>query len=127
QGTVGTVTPQSGSRGVPGGLMGVTSKSTDESLRSYKGRTHYNEWQFVFLAQSQTVQGPNGSPSQIPQRAGQTSPIGSGPSGPRVPGAPAGPGGARSGPSQPAGRAGPPPLGGGSNTQRPGAGPQPGR
>ena len=127
QGTVGTVTPQSGGRGVPGGLMGVTSKSTEESLRTYKGRTHYNEWQFVFLTQSPAVQGPNGSPSQIPQRGGPPLPIGPGSMGPRVPGVPAGPGGTSGGPRQPAGRAGAPPPGGGFNTQRPGGGPQPGR
>ncbi len=49
--------PQSGfptnGRGAIGGVMGVASTSTDESLRQYDGRTHYNEWQFVYVAQSQ--------------------------------------------------------------------------
>ena len=30
-----------------GGIIGVTSKSTDTSIRLYKGRSHYNEWAFV--------------------------------------------------------------------------------
>jgi type II secretory pathway pseudopilin PulG len=30
-----------------GGIMGVTSKSKDQSIRLYKGRNHYNEWQFM--------------------------------------------------------------------------------
>jgi type II secretory pathway pseudopilin PulG len=33
----------------PGGIVGVVSTSTDESIRIYNGRTHYNEWQFVFV------------------------------------------------------------------------------
>ena len=31
-----------------GGIIGVTSKSTDTSIRLYKGRSHYNEWAFVY-------------------------------------------------------------------------------
>jgi len=31
-----------------GGIIGVTSKSTDESIRLYKGRSHYNEWAFIY-------------------------------------------------------------------------------
>jgi type II secretory pathway pseudopilin PulG len=30
-----------------GGIMGVTSKSKEQSIRLYKGRNHYNEWQFL--------------------------------------------------------------------------------
>jgi len=44
-----------GGRGTPtpggapvGGIIGVTSKSPDESIRLYKGRSHYNEWAFVY-------------------------------------------------------------------------------
>lgn len=36
-----------------GGIMGVASKSKEESIRIYNGRTHYNEWQFVFVPQVQ--------------------------------------------------------------------------
>ena len=32
-----------------GGIIGVVSKSKAESIRIYEGRTHYNEWQFVFV------------------------------------------------------------------------------
>ncbi len=43
----GTATPG----GAPaGGIVGVTSKSTDTSIRLYKGRSHYNEWAFVYTA-----------------------------------------------------------------------------
>lgn len=31
-----------------GGIIGVTSKSTDTSIRLYKGRSHYNEWAFIY-------------------------------------------------------------------------------
>ena len=31
-----------------GGIIGVTSKSTDASIRLYKGRSHYNEWAFIY-------------------------------------------------------------------------------
>ena len=33
-----------------GGIIGVTSKSTDTSIRLYKGRSHYNKWAFVYTA-----------------------------------------------------------------------------
>ena len=35
---------------VPGGMMGVMSKSKEESIRVYNGRNHYNEWQFLFVS-----------------------------------------------------------------------------
>ena len=34
--------------GPTGGINGVASKSKDTSIRLYKGRSHYNEWAFVF-------------------------------------------------------------------------------
>src|SRR5262249_50445376 len=37
-----------GAPGAPGGIMGVTSKSKEESIRLYKGRSHYNEWAFIY-------------------------------------------------------------------------------
>jgi type II secretory pathway pseudopilin PulG len=41
----GTATPG----GAPvGGIIGVTSKSTDTSIRLYKGRSHYYEWAFIY-------------------------------------------------------------------------------
>jgi type II secretory pathway pseudopilin PulG len=33
---------------VPGGILGVRSKSKDESIRLYMNRNHYNEWMFIF-------------------------------------------------------------------------------
>jgi type II secretory pathway pseudopilin PulG len=33
---------------VPGGMLGVRSKSKDESIRLFLNRNHYNEWMFVF-------------------------------------------------------------------------------
>lgn len=70
-GSVVGAAPTTG-RGAVGGIIGVASKSKGESLRNYKGRTHYNEWQFVYIAQT--------------QQAGQTAPGGDA-------GAPGGPGG----------------------------------
>jgi hypothetical protein len=32
-----------------GGIIGVVSKSKEESIRIYQGRTHYNEWQFIYV------------------------------------------------------------------------------
>ncbi len=36
-----------------GGIVGVASKNTGTSILIYKGKTHYNEWQFVGTEQSQ--------------------------------------------------------------------------
>ena len=40
-----------------GGIVGVTSKNTGRSIRIYKDKTRYNEWQFVGLEQT-TQPGP---------------------------------------------------------------------
>lgn len=50
----GTTTPQQsssfgGSGTVMGGIMGVRSKSKEESIRLYQGRNHYNEWTFLWV------------------------------------------------------------------------------
>jgi type II secretory pathway pseudopilin PulG len=37
--------------GPVGGVMGVMSKSKDTSIKIYNGRTHYNEWAFVYVPQ----------------------------------------------------------------------------
>jgi type II secretory pathway pseudopilin PulG len=60
-----------------GGVMGVASKSKAESIRIYNGRTHYNEWQFVYTMQTQAP-GQGGAPGGQPQRGGQNQ----GPNGP---------------------------------------------
>jgi len=57
-----------------GGIMGVVSKSKLESVRLYQGRTHYNEWQFLFVNQrpNTTPNGvPRGNDRGIPQRGGR--------------------------------------------------------
>jgi type II secretory pathway pseudopilin PulG len=53
-----------------GGVMGVASKSKAESIRIYNGRTHYNDWQFVYVAQT-TAPGQGAGPGGQPQRGGQ--------------------------------------------------------
>ena len=40
------------------GIIGVTSKSKDTSIRLYNGRTHYNEWPFIYPHRRQQVQQP---------------------------------------------------------------------
>jgi type II secretory pathway pseudopilin PulG len=37
--------------GPVGGIVGVTSKSKDKSIRLYNGRSHYNEWVFTYQPQ----------------------------------------------------------------------------
>lgn len=61
--------PAAAGSGARGGVMGVASKSKDLSIRIYNGRTHYNEWQFVYVMQTQAAGqvGPGGQP----QRGGQ--------------------------------------------------------
>jgi len=101
--------------GAQGGIIGVASKSIDQSIRIFNAHDHYNEW--VFVAQqvsgrigapnaSQTPTGgvnlPGGAPGTIGGRGGrdgrgnQPSPFGGPPRG-RGPGgtfgAPGGPGG----------------------------------
>jgi len=61
--------------GASGGLMGVTSKSKDKSIRLYKGRSHYNEWQFVYTQPTAAPGtgapgGAPGAPSGRGQRPG---------------------------------------------------------
>ena len=56
-------------RGATGGIVGVVSKSPDRSIRIYNGRTHYNEWAFVYTA---PVQAPGGAPgTAAPGQRGQ--------------------------------------------------------
>jgi type II secretory pathway pseudopilin PulG len=51
---------QPGAAAAPaGGVIGVTSKSTAESIRLYKGRSHYNEWAFIYTP---PVAAPGGAP-----------------------------------------------------------------
>ncbi len=84
--------PGGGSTG--GGIMGVTSKSKEKSIRLYNGRSHYNEWQFVWTQQTQApgVGGAPGAPGQRGRGAtGATGPTTS-PMGPGSIGGQRGPG-----------------------------------
>jgi type II secretory pathway pseudopilin PulG len=54
---------------VAGGIVGVQSKSKAQSIRIYNGRTHYNEWQFVYIPQT-AQPGGRGQPG-VPQPGGQ--------------------------------------------------------
>ena len=98
---------QSGGQPVAG-IGGVTSKSKDQSIRLYNGRSHYNEWAFIHIA---AVQQPGagtpgaGVPGQTGRGTGQPqSPNGQGPIGGqrgRGTGFPQGPGGRGQGPGGP--------------------------
>jgi len=65
---------QSAFNPVLGGIVGIASKSEKESLKSYNGRSKYNEWEFVYIPRGpQPGAGPN-----TPQ-GGQPQPQGGGP------------------------------------------------
>jgi type II secretory pathway pseudopilin PulG len=58
----GAAVMDGGAQGRPGasiGIQGVVSKSPDESIKVYNGRTRYNEWAFVYMAAAQRI-GPGG-------------------------------------------------------------------
>jgi hypothetical protein len=79
--------PQPGGIGGPGaggGILGVASKSKDSSILIYKGRSHYNEWSFIYANASSA---PGGGGSQMPGgRGGNPFPGGRGLPGGRGPG-----------------------------------------
>lgn len=57
-----------------GGIVGVTSKSKEQSLRVYNGRTAYNEWEFVWspaMGGAQTAPRPGMRPGEAPGRGGR--------------------------------------------------------
>ena len=68
---------------VAGGMLGVRSKSKDESIRLYQNRSHYNEWAFVFVgAQPGGINGgPRGGPPGRGGGPGGGGPGGGGPGG----------------------------------------------
>jgi type II secretory pathway pseudopilin PulG len=51
-------------------IIGVTSKSKEESLRTYNGATHYNEWQFIYLATTRQPGAPGAGGPGGPGTAG---------------------------------------------------------
>lgn len=63
-----------------GGIAGVTSKSKNTSIRIYKGRSHYNEWQFVYTPPAPApgtgapAGGAPGQRGQTPGRGGAAQP-----------------------------------------------------
>ena len=82
QTTIQSATLQSGfgSTGIgpQGGIIGVTSKSKEESIKVYNGRTRYNEWALVYI---QTAQRPGmppmpGGQGRPGQQQGQPGPFG---------------------------------------------------
>lgn len=56
----GLSAPGVGGLGASAGIMGVTSKSSDASLRIYKGADHYNQWMFI-ATQATTQAGGRGA------------------------------------------------------------------
>jgi type II secretory pathway pseudopilin PulG len=86
------------SAGTTGGISGVASKSKDQSIRIYNGRSHYNEWAFVYVQQQQA---PGAAPGGAGPDGRGTTPAGAGGvggrgnrggPGPTGPGRPSGPG-----------------------------------
>lgn len=68
---------QSAFNPVLGGIVGVASKSEKESLKSYNGRSKYNEWEFVYVPRGpQPGAGPNLPPGGQPQPQGGATPGG---------------------------------------------------
>jgi type II secretory pathway pseudopilin PulG len=75
---------------VTAGIMGVHSKSTDDSIRIYKGQTRYDQWNFVFTALNRP--GGNMPGAAAPGGPGGAQTPGGRPSGGRGPGQGTGPG-----------------------------------
>ena len=105
-GAAATPSAAGGRAGTPGagtvsGISGVTSKSKGSSIRLYKGRSHYNEWMFIFTPPA-PVAGAAGAPgTAAPGVGGRGRPGGPGaPVPPGGTGRPTGPGGP-GGPSLP--------------------------
>ena len=44
-----------------GGIVGVVSKNTGQSIKIYKDKQRYNEWQFIGMEMSQQAGGPAGA------------------------------------------------------------------
>jgi type II secretory pathway pseudopilin PulG len=78
------------SAGTIGGISGVASKSKEKSIRIYNGRTHYNEWTFVYVPQQQAP-GAGAGGAATPGGRGTTPPGAGGRGGPPNRGGPTGP------------------------------------
>ena len=111
RGTAGAQPGATPGAAASGGIMGVTSKSKEQSIRLYKGRNHYNEWQFMPVARvlAPGATGAPGAPGAGGQRGGQPGAPGTNPFGGGRQGAP--PAGGR-GTQGPGGTNNPPTRGG---------------
>lgn len=58
-GQSGSIGPSSGMG--RGAVVGVVSKNAGQSIRTYKGRNRYSEWQFIGMELSQRAGGPGGA------------------------------------------------------------------
>jgi type II secretory pathway pseudopilin PulG len=97
-----------------GGIVGVTSKSKEQSIRLYKGRNHYNEWLFTPAPRvAAPGAGGQGAPGVGGQRGGNQ-----GPQGPQNPFGRGGRGNQPPGGRGPFGPAGPNPNGPNPGPQR---------
>ena len=77
RGSTQTRAGQSAFNPVLGGIVGVASKSEKESLKTYNGRSKYNEWEFVFIPRGpQPGAGPNAPQGGQPQPQGGARPGG---------------------------------------------------
>jgi type II secretory pathway pseudopilin PulG len=74
---------------VSGGIMGVRSKSEENSLRSYRGQTRYDQWAFTFNVAPRPggampmANSPDGRGGDGRGGPGTGNPFGAGPGGPR--------------------------------------------
>ena len=112
-----------------GGIIGVTSKSKNASIKILNGRQKYNEWAFVHVQTSQrpgqpgggaATPGMPGAPNQRPgpgQQGQPNSPFGNQPGGfPQGPGGRGGFQGPQGPPPSPFGQPNRPPMGPGGNS-----------
>jgi type II secretory pathway pseudopilin PulG len=60
----------SGEQGL-GGIIGVVSKSDEESIRIIDGKSKYNEWLFVYMQQTRGTRRPGGRGGRQPGQPGQ--------------------------------------------------------
>jgi type II secretory pathway pseudopilin PulG len=63
--------------GARGGVLGVVSKSTKNSIRLYHGRSRYNEWQFVYTdvtTQGGSTPGGSAPPGSVEGQPGASRP-----------------------------------------------------
>jgi type II secretory pathway pseudopilin PulG len=102
-----TTSPPGGraAAGPQGNVVGVVSKSKDESIKIYDGHTHYNEWLFIYIPAQQPGRGgganvPGGRGGRGPGQGQGQNPGGFGPPGGM------GPGRGQGGPGRGPGRSG---------------------